>query len=180
MRALRLNDFPEVDSGLHSMWAFAGDATRFIYKNNETEFVEDAHATADSLPTSFYGMAMHGQSFELEGELNMVGGSESAWIATQVMRTISSDGRMRRWQWGTLCTFSCHGTQCANAQARWSHSVGACGRATPTPAPAASERVVRREHRQQRSTRQLSHRGVTPAVCARGRASLRRQTETAP
>ncbi len=30
----------------------------------------------------------------------MVGGDDdTAWIATQVMETISSDGRMRRWQW---------------------------------------------------------------------------------
>jgi len=98
MRALQLNDFPEIDSGLHLMWAFAGDTLRFIYNNNRTEFIEDAHVTADSLPTSFYGVALHGQSWELEGEFNRVGG-EAGWIATQVMRTVSSDGRVRRWQW---------------------------------------------------------------------------------
>ena len=41
---------------------------------------------------------MNGQSWTLETELNRVGG-DSGWIATQVMKTISSDGRMRRWQW---------------------------------------------------------------------------------
>ena len=34
----------------------------------------------------------------METEINMVGGKDG-WIATQVMKTISSDGRMRRWQW---------------------------------------------------------------------------------
>ena len=58
MNALRQNDFPEIDSGLTSMWAFAGDTTRFVYKNNMTEFVEDAHETARTLSTSFYGAAM--------------------------------------------------------------------------------------------------------------------------
>ena len=99
MRALARNDFPEVNSGLHSMWEFAGDTTRFIYQNNRSEFVEDAHTTADSLPTSFYGAAMHGRSWSMEGSLNLIGDPERAWIATQIMQTISSDGRMRRWQW---------------------------------------------------------------------------------
>ena len=99
MRALKLNDFPEVDSGLLSMWAFAGDTMRFLYQNNSTEFVKDAHETADSLPTSFYGTAMRGQSWALEGNMTMVGGSDDPWIATQIMRTVASDGRMRRWQW---------------------------------------------------------------------------------
>ena len=98
MDSLKLNDFPEIDSGLLSMWAFAGDTTRFIYKNNITEFLDDAHETADTLPTSFYGVAMYGE-FEMEGEMNMVGGSDDPWIATQMMRTNSSDGRIRRWQW---------------------------------------------------------------------------------
>ena len=69
MQALQLNDFPEIDAGLHAMWAFVGDSTRFIYKNNETEFIEDAHTTANTLPTSFYGMAMHGREWEMETEL---------------------------------------------------------------------------------------------------------------
>lgn len=100
MQALQLNDFPEIDAGLHAMWAFVGDSTRFIYKNNETEFIEDAHTTANTLPTSFYGMAMHGREWEMETELTLVGNDlEAAWIATQIMRTVSSDGRMRRWQW---------------------------------------------------------------------------------
>ena len=54
MHDLSVNDVPARDSGLHAIWAFAGDTTRFIYKNNVTEFIEDAHATAE-LPTSFYG-----------------------------------------------------------------------------------------------------------------------------
>lgn len=100
MSALRLNDFPEVDAGLHSVWQFAGDTMRFIYKNNVTEFVDDAHTTAERLPTSFYGMALQGGDWHMEGELNLVGGDpEAAWIATQIMQSTSSDGRMRRWQW---------------------------------------------------------------------------------
>ena len=100
MEALAKNDFPDVDAGLRAMWAFASDATRFIYQNNMTEFIEDAHETANTLPTSFYGAAMHGRKWEMEGTLNMVGGpSDSCWIATQVMQTVSSDGRFRRWQW---------------------------------------------------------------------------------
>ena len=52
------------------------------------------------MPTSFYGTAMNGQSWEMEGTMNMVGGDPArAWIATQIMKTVSSDGRMRRWQW---------------------------------------------------------------------------------
>jgi len=98
MRALELNNFPEVDAGLHAMWAFAGDTTRFIFKNNVTEFIESAHQTVADYPTSFYGMAMDGQGWELEGPINLVGG-EGGWIATQLMKTVSSDGRMRRWQW---------------------------------------------------------------------------------
>lgn len=98
MHALSDNDAPTTDSGLHAIWAFAGDTTRFIYKNNVTEFIEDAHATAE-LPTSFYGVAMNGKAFVMEGELNLVGEPDAAWIATQIMRTVSCDGRMRRWQW---------------------------------------------------------------------------------
>ena len=46
-------------------------------------------------------MAMKGQSWEMEGTMNMVGGAaaDTCWIATQIMQTVSSDGRMRRWQW---------------------------------------------------------------------------------
>jgi len=98
MKGLSLNDFPEIDSGLESMWAFAAGGTKHIFQHNVTEFVESAHETADTLPTSFYGVAMNGQSWEMETDVNMVGG-EDGWIATQVMKTISSDGRLRRWQW---------------------------------------------------------------------------------
>ena len=62
------------------------------------EFIESCHETADEFPTSFYGVAMFGKSWEIETELNRVGG-EGGWIATQVMKRISSDGRLRRWQW---------------------------------------------------------------------------------
>ena len=100
MEALRWNDVPTDDAGLRAMWAFAGDTTRFLYQNKITEFLEDAHETADTLPTSFYGVAMHGESWELEGPLNYVGNADcDPWIATQMMKTISRDGRMRRWQW---------------------------------------------------------------------------------
>jgi len=98
MTALQKNDFPEEDAGLMSMWEFASDTTRFIFKNNITEFIESCHETADEFPTSFYGAAMNGQSWNLESELNRVGGNDG-WIATHVMKTISSDGRLRRWQW---------------------------------------------------------------------------------
>ena len=68
---------------------------------------EDYHARSRArtsrhdilLPTSFYGMAMRGRSVELEGQMNMVGGADDAWIATQILKTVASDGRMRRWQW---------------------------------------------------------------------------------
>jgi len=100
MDALEQNDFPEVDAGLKSMWEFAGDTTRFVFKNNVTEYIESAHETADSFPTSFFGMAMRGQGWELEGSINFVNGdSDACWIATQLMKMVSSDGRMRRWQW---------------------------------------------------------------------------------
>lgn len=99
MTALKQNDIPKANAGLESMWAFAGDTTRFIYQNNMTEFIEDAHKTASSLPTSFYGTAMNGKAYVMEGDMSMCGGNEDPWIATQVMRTISCDGRMRRWQW---------------------------------------------------------------------------------
>jgi len=45
---------------------------------------------------------MNGRGFEVEGGTNFVGlGScpESSWIATQLVRTVASDGRVRRWQW---------------------------------------------------------------------------------
>jgi len=98
MEALVNNDFPTVDAGLNSVWEFATDTMRFIFKNNRTDFIVSAHETADKFPTSFYGAAMRGKSWKLESPLNRVGG-EDGWIATQVMQTISSDGRLRRWQW---------------------------------------------------------------------------------
>ena len=98
MEALTLNDFPEIDSGLRSMWAFAGETTRHIFQPNETEYIESAHETANSFPTSFYGNALYGKSWKMLTPLNRVGGDQG-WIATQVMETISSDGRLRRWQW---------------------------------------------------------------------------------
>lgn len=97
MKALELNDFPYIDAGLESMWAFAGDTTRHIFQQNVTDFIESAHETADQFPTSFYGCAMYGK-WSMETEMNRVGG-EHGWIATQVMKTITSDGRLRRWQW---------------------------------------------------------------------------------
>lgn len=98
MEALENNDFPTVDAGLISMWAFASETTRYIFSNNMTDFIESAHETAREFNTSFYGNAFRGQQWSMETELNRVGG-EDGWIATQVMKTISSDGRLRRWQW---------------------------------------------------------------------------------
>jgi len=69
-----------------------------LYTYHAIEFIESCHETADEFPTSFYGVAMNGQSWNLETEINRVGG-ENGWIATQVMKTVSSDGRLRRWQW---------------------------------------------------------------------------------
>jgi len=63
-----------------------------------SEFIESCHETAEEFPTSFYGVAMNGLSWNIETEINRVGGDEG-WIATHVMKTISSDGRMRKWQW---------------------------------------------------------------------------------
>ena len=98
MNALSHNDFPEIDTALHSMWAFAGETTRHIFQHNETEYIVSAHETADNFPTSFYGNAFYGKSWKMLTPLNRVGGNQG-WIATQVMETISSDGRLRRWQW---------------------------------------------------------------------------------
>lgn len=98
MEALQQNDFPDVDAGLRSMWAFAGDTTRHIFEHNITDFIESAHETANEFNTSFYGNAFYSQSWNIETDLNRVGGKDG-WIATQVMKTVSSDGRVRRWQW---------------------------------------------------------------------------------
>mmetsp|Transcript_28699 Transcript_28699/g.44087 ORF Transcript_28699/g.44087 Transcript_28699/m.44087 type:complete len:215 (+) Transcript_28699:104-748(+) len=102
MRALNQNDFPSADAGLNSMWTFAAGHTKYIFQQNITEFIESAHETADEFPTSFYGSAMHGRSWEVETPIRLVGGNGStsdAWIATQIIKTVSSDGRMRRWLW---------------------------------------------------------------------------------
>lgn len=98
MTALELNDAPRDDAGLTSMWHFAGGNTKHVFQQNMTEFIESAHKTANALPTSFYGVSMHGRSWEMETDLNRVGGDDG-WIATQVMKTVASDGRVRRWQW---------------------------------------------------------------------------------
>eukprot|EP00980_Cylindrotheca_fusiformis_P013661 scaffold3515_cov126-Cylindrotheca_fusiformis.AAC.10 len=99
MEALAWNDFPNENDGIRSVWAFAGDTTRHIFNQNQTEFIESVHETANTLPTSFYGVAMYGKNWTMESPINHVGGSKDGWIATQVMKTYSSDDRMRRWQW---------------------------------------------------------------------------------
>ena len=98
MHAVRHNDTPDKDAGLKSMWEFAGDTTRHVFQHNRTDFIQSAHETAAEWPTSFYGNAMRGESWQMKSPLNRVGGEEG-WIATQVMKTTSSDGRVRRWQW---------------------------------------------------------------------------------
>jgi hypothetical protein len=100
MRALQNNHNPNENSGLKSMWEFAGGNTKHIIQQNITEFIESAHETANTLPTSFYGVAMYGKEWSIETPLNFIGGDpERSWIATQVVKTICSDGRVRRWQW---------------------------------------------------------------------------------
>jgi len=98
MTALQNIDVPNENDGLIAMWDFATDTTKFVFKGNRTEFIESCHETAHEFPTSFYGAAMNGTSWAIETDINRVGG-ENGWIATQVTSTISSDGRMRRWQW---------------------------------------------------------------------------------
>ncbi len=99
MKSLELNDFPEIDSGLTRVWDLSGDTTKGIFNHNLTEFIECAHQTAEEFPTSFYGAAMFGKNWTLDRPMVMVGGDTSeCWIATQLLKTVSSDGRMRRWQ----------------------------------------------------------------------------------
>jgi hypothetical protein len=98
MNALRFNDIPSKDAGLQAMWEFAGDITRHVFQQNREEFIESAHETANQWQTSFYGAAFFGKSWTMESPMNRVGGKDG-WIATQVMKTICSDGRVRRWQW---------------------------------------------------------------------------------
>ena len=126
MQALRFNDIPNKDSGLKLMWEFTGDTTKHIFQHNITEYIESAHETATTMPTSFYGVAMYGLDYIMETSINYVGGGSSGssesftiggstaaignhvahqtqqqqpWIATQVMKTKCIDGRIRRWQW---------------------------------------------------------------------------------
>ena len=128
MQALRFNDIPHKDSGLKLMWEFTGDTTKQIFQHNITEYIESAHETANTMPTSFYGVAMYGLDYIMETSINYVGGGDSSvssnihvagstaaignhvvhqtqhqqqqpWIATQVMKTKCIDGRIRRWQW---------------------------------------------------------------------------------
>ena len=79
-----------------------------IFKYNITEFIDSAHETADTMPTSFYGVAMYGLDYIMETSVNYIGcensgrgigGRTEPWIATQVIKTKCSDGRIRRWQW---------------------------------------------------------------------------------
>lgn len=83
MDALRMNDLPVTDAGLCSVWEFSGETTRHIFQNNRTDFIESAHETAETMGTSFYGVAMKGREWSMEIPINRVG-----W-----------DGRVRRWQW---------------------------------------------------------------------------------
>jgi hypothetical protein len=100
MQCLALNDFPDIDSGLETIWHFSTDTVRTIFDHNISDFISCAHKTADEFPTSFYGSAMKGKGWEMERPLVMVGGNTSeCWIATHLMRTTASDGRVRRWQW---------------------------------------------------------------------------------
>ena len=100
MKSLELNDFPDIDSGLKRTWNFSTDTLRAIFDHNMTDFISCAHKTADEFPTSFYGSALKGRGWELERPLVMVGGNTTdCWIATHLMRTTASDGRVRRWQW---------------------------------------------------------------------------------
>jgi hypothetical protein len=90
------------NAGLISMWDFSSDITKYIFKNNITEYIDSCYETANEFPTSFYGVALNGRSWEIETLINLVGPkteTSSCWIATQIMKTISSDGRVRRWQW---------------------------------------------------------------------------------
>jgi hypothetical protein len=97
MKGLEMNDYPNDDSGLHSLWNFSSGMLRQSFQQNLTVFIEAAHQDADHIPTSFYGMALNGNSWKVETALNRVGG-ENGYLATQIVQTISEDGRIRRWQ----------------------------------------------------------------------------------
>jgi hypothetical protein len=85
MHALSRNDLLRQDAGVRSIWRFATPTLRFVFRGDEEEFVQKAHETARQLPTSFYGSAMFGLGWEMEGEMRRVGG-EDGWIAVQVRR----------------------------------------------------------------------------------------------
>lgn len=97
MKGLEMNDYPNDDSGLHSLWNFSSGMLRQSFQQNLTVFIEAAHQDADHIPTSFFGMALNGNSWKVETALNRVGG-EKGYLATQIVQTISEDGRIRRWQ----------------------------------------------------------------------------------
>jgi len=99
MHALFFNDEPSPDAGLRSMWDFTGAPTRRkFYSNDLPTFLAEAKAQAREWPASFFGAALAGRSWELEGPVVRVGG-DGGWVATQVVRTYCRDGRSRRWQW---------------------------------------------------------------------------------
>ena len=98
MHSLNNNDIPNKDSGLNLVWGFSSEITKHIFHYNITEFIESCHETANEFPTSFYGVAMYGKAWKVVTDINRVGG-KNGWIATQVMKSISSDDRLRRWQW---------------------------------------------------------------------------------
>ena len=76
--ALVNNDFPSIDDGLKSVWAFSGDTNRHIFQHNVTDFNESAHKTALEFPISFDGNAFFGCEWSMETDLNLVGNAETA------------------------------------------------------------------------------------------------------
>ena len=97
MKALKLNDFPNIDAGVQALWNFSGEITRRAYKHDMDEFFRRAHQDAMARPASFYGMALEGKSWEIETSLNRIGGDQG-YLATQILKTTAHDGRIRRWQ----------------------------------------------------------------------------------
>jgi hypothetical protein len=79
------------NAGLISMWDFSSDITKYIFKNNITEYIDSCYETSNEFPTSFHGVALNGRSWEIETIINFVGPTETSWIATQIMKTVSSD-----------------------------------------------------------------------------------------
>jgi hypothetical protein len=74
MNALRQNDFPEVDAGLHSMCGPLAviQHDTFLETTKQT-FVSSAHDTADNFSTSFYGAAPYGKSWHMETPFELCG-----------------------------------------------------------------------------------------------------------